>query len=61
MTIRITRGAGIAVEGKPHSEVFNIGKDWLLWEFDNNDGHWFAGKREAMRFLKYMREHATRA
>lgn len=38
------------------AEIFQIGKDWLLWDFASQSGHWFSGKREAMRFLKINEE-----
>ena len=55
MSLRITRGAGIAIPNT-QDEVFNFGKDWIVWNFRDNDGHWFSGKREAMRFIKLMNE-----
>lgn len=49
-THTVKRGTGIAVDD--HTEIFQFGKDWLLFDFDTMSGHWFHGKREAMSFLK---------
>lgn len=54
MSVAIKRGTGIKVT--ENEEVFNIGKDWLVWDFKHSGGHWFANKREAMRFIKYVRD-----
>jgi len=53
-SITITKGTGIRVDS--HNEIFQIGKDWLLFDFNTQSGHWFSGKRDAMRFLKLNRK-----
>lgn len=53
MAITIKRGTGISINN--HEEIFQIGRDWLVFDFATQSGHWFSGKRDAMRFLKFMK------
>jgi len=46
----ITKGQGYWRGG--YDEIFNIGKNWLLWNWRDNEGRYFNGKRDAMRFIK---------
>ena len=50
--MKITRGQGYWQNGD--DEIFNLGKDWLIWNWQHNDGRWFRNKTEAMRFIKFI-------
>jgi len=50
MSVTVKRGAGIRVND--NQEIYQFGKDWVVWDFKTMSGHWFDGKRQAMRYLK---------
>ena len=49
----LTKGTGLAVN--KNEEIFQVGKDWALVNFQTQSAHYFHGKRDAMRFLKQFK------
>ena len=48
--MKITKGQGYWRNGD--DEIFNAGRDWLLWNWKTKSGHYFSGKRAALEFIK---------
>ena len=49
----VIKGKGVVYLGGPsEDEMFNFGKDWLVWSWRDKQGHWFTNKTAAKKFMR---------
>ena len=53
MVHNIVKGTGYWRDGD--EEIFQVGKDWVIWNWVDQCGHYFDGKRDMLRFIKAVK------